>query len=72
MNKDLGLTETKREATMPRIETREAFQHDVCPKCGCASLPFEGVPDQALRGCPRCLHEWFEDLNSAPITRSEH
>lgn len=45
----------------------ERFPHDQCPKCGAASVPFEGIPDQSLRGCPECEHSWFEDLNKPPI-----
>lgn len=46
----------------------ERYPHDVCPKCGAPSVPFEGVPDQSLRGCLVCSHEWFEDL-TRPATR---
>lgn len=41
----------------------EHFAHDVCPECGAASAPFERVPDQALRGCEHCGHQWHEDLD---------
>jgi NADH pyrophosphatase NudC (nudix superfamily) len=46
----------------------EHFQHDVCPCCGTKSVPAEKVPDQALRGCPKCEHVWYEDLDWAPTT----
>ena len=29
----------------------EHYEHDDCPKCGKPSVPYEGVPDQTLRGC---------------------
>lgn len=45
-----------------RTERAERFEHDVCPECGCSSVPWERVPDQSLRYCPHCSHEWFEDL----------
>ena len=41
----------------------EYFAHDVCPGCGRASLPLEGVPDQSGRGCGQCGREWVEDLD---------
>lgn len=44
----------------------EHFKHDVCPVDGSPSIPAEGVPDQALRGCRKCGHVWFEDLDSPP------
>lgn len=45
---------------------KEHFEHDVCPKCGTKSLPAEKVTDQTLRYCPKCHHEWFEDLTQPP------
>lgn len=47
----------------------EHFPHDVCPKCTTPSVPAEKVPDQALRGCPKCEHVWMEDLSQAPTVR---
>jgi predicted nucleic acid-binding Zn-ribbon protein len=44
----------------------EEFEHDDCPKCGTPSVPFEGVPNQSLRGCPNCGHDWWENLNELP------
>jgi hypothetical protein len=46
----------------------ETYAHDVCPVCGTASKPAEGVPDQFLRSCPECLEEWWEDPDQAPTT----
>jgi predicted nucleic acid-binding Zn-ribbon protein len=46
--------------------SKEEFEHDDCPKCGTASVPGEGVRDQALRGCPKCGEVWFEDLDVSP------
>lgn len=51
---------------MPKVV--EHHQHDVCPRCGTPSVPFDGVPDQALRGCEKCDHEWVENLDEPPIT----
>lgn len=45
---------------------KERFPHDVCPECGTPSVPLEKVPDQSLRGCPKCGEEWFEDLTKPP------
>lgn len=45
---------------------QEEFDHDDCPKCGTPSVPGENVSDQALRYCPKCHHDWFEDFNRAP------
>lgn len=39
----------------------ENYGHDECPRCHIASVPAEGVPDQELRGCPRCHETWVED-----------
>jgi len=50
--------------TQPKIR-KEMFEHDVCPKCKTVSVPLESVPDQALRGCPKCCHIWFENLAEA-------
>ena len=50
---------------------KEHFEHDVCPKCGGPSVPFEGVADQAFRGCRSCDHEWFENLNEPPLVRPD-
>ena len=47
-------------------ESDEIGDHDDCPKCGTPSTPGEGVPDQALRGCPNCGETWFEDPEQAP------
>lgn len=44
----------------------EHFDHDDCPECGTPSVPFEGVPDQQLRGCPNCEYEWWEDFSLPP------
>lgn len=50
----------------------EHYDHDDCPACGCPSVPFEGVQDQALRGCPRCNHEWWEQFDRAPYCLIDH
>jgi predicted nucleic acid-binding Zn-ribbon protein len=47
---------------------REVFPHDGCPECGHPSVPYEGVPDQQLRGCPKCENVWFENLDEPPIS----
>lgn len=47
------------------LGTAERFEHEACPECGGPSVPAEKVPDQALRGCPRCGHTWFERANEA-------
>lgn len=47
-------------------QPKERFTHDVCPNCSTPSVPAEGVPDQTLRGCPKCGHGWSEDLGSPP------
>lgn len=36
------------------------FPHEPCPDCGNPSVPAEGVPDQALRGCLVCDNVWYE------------
>ena len=51
---------------MDNLKIKEHFPHDVCPECGAASVPLEGVPDQSGRGCPMCEMEWFEDLSKTP------
>lgn len=50
-------------------QTKEHYPHDICPKCGSVSVPYEGVPDQSLRGCPECKHTWSEDLDRPAITQ---
>lgn len=57
------------EMTVHRPEVREYFDHDTC--CGKPSVPVEGVPDQALRGCVECDSTWVEDLDRGPIARVE-
>jgi hypothetical protein len=49
-------------------EVKEHFHHDDCPKCGTMSVPFEGVPDQALRSCPKCEHQWVENLDEPVLS----
>lgn len=53
--------------------TTEHYEHDDCPLCGTPSVPFEGVSDQSLRGCPNpwCLHGWREDLTAKPKRRPQ-
>ena len=48
------------------MQSNEEFEHDDCPKCGIPSEPAEDVTDQSLRSCPKCGHEWFEDLSLPP------
>lgn len=49
---------------------KEQFPHDVCPLCGWDTIPAEGVPDQTLRRCKSCSHDFFEDMNR-PATKSK-
>lgn len=49
----------------------EAFPHDNCPKCGTPSVPGEKVPDQSLRYCVSCEHQWFEDLDRPPSVATD-
>lgn len=46
----------------------ERYDHDDCRECGHVSLPAESVPDQSLRYCPKCGHEWQEDLRKPPYS----
>lgn len=55
--------------TMERANVAEHLPHDECHKCGQASVPAEGVPDQTLRGCPQCEDTWLEDLNAPPYRK---
>ena len=54
------------------LKKDEHFPHDVCPKCATPSRPGENVPDQTLRYCPKCLHEWFENLDAPPLTATDY
>ena len=58
------------KANEPNPAASEHFSHDICPRCGAASVPLENVPDQSGRGCPACGSEWFEDLSQAPTKTS--
>jgi Zn-finger nucleic acid-binding protein len=50
----------------------EHYYHDACPKCGANSVPAEKVPDQALRGCPKCEYVWFENLDKPRYTFDDY
>lgn len=68
---DPGDVELLEAAGVPETKIAEHFPHDVCPECGSSSVPVEGVPDQTLRGCPKCHHTWTESL-SRPATKAKH
>lgn len=57
------------QPTKPPVQ--EHFEHDDCPKCGTKSVPYERVPDQALRGCPKCEHQWWEDFERPPLVGAQ-
>ena len=69
---EVRLTSAQLETLLEEIELKcgeeaadalsvEVYEHDECSICHVPSVPAEGVPDQALRGCPRCHDTWMED-----------
>jgi hypothetical protein len=60
------MAETNRANRKFMKPIQEKHLHDICPKCKIASVPVDGVPDQAFRGCPQCHRVWTEDTSRPP------
>lgn len=63
IEKELVKRHRRQECGLP-MASNEHFDHEDCPECGSVSVPCEHIPDQTLRGCPKCEHTWFENLET--------
>jgi ribosomal protein L37AE/L43A len=61
-NSTLGSSRHSRKKSRKDNPMIEEFEHDDCPQCTTPSVPAEDIKDQTFRSCPKCGHEWYEDL----------